>query len=638
MNSLVPLKKKGMKPSNTLRLSAGRACHRCRQHRIKCDLGKPCTNCVKAHENCIHVDITTACFCCSRSKVKCDKQRPCARCVKRGKPEECVGPEIEGEEIEVKEERHSETKFAVEQPSTQKSLPETTQPSQQQSHPTVNMFQQCQIGMPIGSTSAAIQIQTTLPCARPEGPSDQSDLLVRSMAPARRPSQPAYDLGHEIEILAEDIMYNSKAANCTVGASTQFSYFDTGAFDKMLEKLLTGNQEIQQETGQCEDPLIFQEDTAMMDVRHAFDSRKRFLDDEITRPGSRSKKRKVSAADTVFLSPGNLRLERPLRARRTLLLQDMGKARNLQGLKLSHKVIRRLWEAGYNHAALCNLFNNLPRSIRNALDRGLAAMEALANLTPKNLQMDSSPKEGIECSTVDHITGRAYWSLKFDPDTMKRQSVQVNADLGKFCNMHPDELLGRAGHSEVFMPHSELEFFCATMDDIVNLMQPVVVRYQRFSRYENGKIVDIILVKRRSIRFFNAAKQVIRIDHVMEAVSPEEFDAARERDPTVCRPFASLGDERSATELIQDGIKDSMFDETFSELASSAQGRRRLRLLKEKMEEKFQVFINMAEQASAAKPHFNPPLGPETREMGISHFEDPMEMECKLHAPAQPVL
>ena len=73
----------------------------------------------------------------------------------------------------------------------------------------------------------------------------------------------------------------------------------------------------------------------------------------------------------------------------------------------------------------------------------------------------------------------------------------------------------------------------------------------------------------------------LQIKNHFRVISPEEYDAAVQRDP-MCSPLAATGDLRSGSKLLADADTDLM--RTISDLAASREGRAELESIASSME------------------------------------------------------
>eukprot|EP00960_Hanusia_phi_P055716 763046-Hanusia_phi.AAC.3 len=56
-----------------------------------------------------------------------------------------------------------------------------------------------------------------------------------------------------------------------------------------------------------------------------------------------------------------------------------------------------------------------------------------------------------------------YYAYEWEPSTQRRKSVQVSQGLAGFLSMHPEEVMARVGHSDHYLPNSEIEFLGAIL-------------------------------------------------------------------------------------------------------------------------------------------------------------------------------
>jgi len=285
------------------------------------------------------------------------------------------------------------------------------------------------------------------------------------------------------------------------------------------------------------------------------------------------------------------------------------------------KIMLRVWDAGYSKAELDSLFGSLTPGLLDTINEALRAFETLAWIkeqsvrqasaasavtgfvtpetacqTPHDLQI--APQESAIRDNFDSL-GCGWWSLSWDPATGRRIGMEVNKALSSLTQLHPEELLGRAGHSDVKLPCSQLEFFCTVLDDLCNAGQKYLVRYSTITPQTQGRMMDTILVRRESFRTFNEEGKIVLVQHMLTRVSEEEYDEVYRSDPSLCRPFSSvLGDYRTASEIVAETPRDILFDGQFARMAQTAEGAKKLKRLEACLRLRFEPIIQHAENES----------------------------------------
>mmetsp|Transcript_10389 Transcript_10389/g.20793 ORF Transcript_10389/g.20793 Transcript_10389/m.20793 type:complete len:516 (+) Transcript_10389:182-1729(+) len=355
-------------------------------------------------------------------------------------------------------------------------------------------------------------------------------------------------------------------------------------------------------------------------------SRKRPLDDLDTEQDGEDDE------DSDASRRNRLRVARPVSAKKQLLLTDIGRAQLMS--RISNKIMLRMWECGYSFPALSEMFQSLPLGIQEVMDTALKALGTLAWIRsqqrssqtppPKDTSAPEMVSELIVNEVYDRL-GCGYWCLTYD-DQGRRKSLEVNAVLGKMMLMHPEELLARAGHSDVNIPSNQLEFFCTILDDLANAGEKRLVRYASITRQQNGRLVDAILVRRETLKEYDELGRIMRTQHFLTQVSGEEYDAAVRCDPSMCRPFASImGDWRCAQEILHDATRDFLFDGRIASLTQTAEGSRNLRRLEACLRVRFEPIVQLADSAQAkfiAASGLTPP-GPRDLAPHQPHFHLP---------------
>jgi len=319
---------------------------------------------------------------------------------------------------------------------------------------------------------------------------------------------------------------------------------------------------------------------------------------------------------------GALQVVRPLRQQKRICLTDVSSARRAIHSSIRSKAMLRIWDAGYSKASLDNLFNSLPPGLEDAMNQGLRALDTLGWIREQTAKLRSAPMNGfttpetscttprrqsMEVANFDSMKlnqefdslGCGWWSLSFDPATGRRTHLECNSLLGDIVNTHWEELLGRAGHSDVEFPCSQLEFFCTILADLCSSSEKHLVRYNTSTPKRNGKIMDTLLLRRETFRTFNDEGKIVRVQHVVTRVTEEEYDAAYRSDPSICRPFSSvLGDYRTASEIVAETPRDILFDGQFARMAQTAEGAKKLKRLEACLRLRFEPIIQHAENES----------------------------------------
>uniref|UniRef100_A0A7S4KRM9 Zn(2)-C6 fungal-type domain-containing protein n=1 Tax=Guillardia theta TaxID=55529 RepID=A0A7S4KRM9_GUITH len=290
--------------------------------------------------------------------------------------------------------------------------------------------------------------------------------------------------------------------------------------------------------------------------------------------------------------PQAVQVHRPMPFALKITFSDTSEHRERESLRLHHVIFRRVWESGYSLPRLLRILNNLPHAIRQVLDEGLMALEGLRQIKCKRISPPSSPEVPTQDSSVlelvkddnegflssnDYI---GFYAYEWDPLTQKRVSVQVSQCLASFLKMHPEEVLARVGHSDHFLPNSEIEFLGALFNELFRTNDLPAYRYQRLVRScpKTGKILESMIVKSTASRQLDEHGRVVKTCHFLHHVRPWEYDEAMRLRPECCRPFlTNTGDRRSAHQLLSDANRDCLFEECFETWTKTPEGVGRLK-------------------------------------------------------------
>mmetsp|Transcript_25637 Transcript_25637/g.40179 ORF Transcript_25637/g.40179 Transcript_25637/m.40179 type:complete len:598 (-) Transcript_25637:973-2766(-) len=330
------------------------------------------------------------------------------------------------------------------------------------------------------------------------------------------------------------------------------------------------------------------------------------------------------------LSPWKLRPESPIPTPKVLQLgssHDLGVKteariapywRKHESTFGFHKFLDKYWEVGYSAKQLCKMFGTLPDCIAVELEKGLIALQVLQNANQQSLQQKfmaalmkgdeslasaSEPQINwdVDLQTVAMTRpGVAYICYEWDPDTGLRQSVQANSELMTLLDMHMEELLARVANQDTPIPHSDVEFLMTIVDDLRPI--PSAVTYSRLARWSGGQLTDALLVRRETRRTCDKLGRLARVEHIVERVSPEEYDKA---NPSRRRgDLLSIGDTRSGCEVLSAAFRDHLFNENLSHLSQSVEGQVIIRKIAQSIKNCYAQMVAMADhvqkQAQAA--------------------------------------
>jgi len=302
-------------------------------------------------------------------------------------------------------------------------------------------------------------------------------------------------------------------------------------------------------------------------------------------------------------------VSRPLQASLHLELPDMGQRPEAASLRLSQTVMRGVWEAGYSVTGLAKMFNELPASVRSVLDKGLWSMEQIFRHNAQNQQAlvrrREAPGDNMKLITSllmkDENIG--FWNMDINTETLRRTKLEISPGIANLLNMHPDEMLARVGNKDTELPNSDLEFFCTIIYDIISVHHDRMTRYSRLLRRcpRTGKLIDPFLVRVHSIKERNEEGRVFRMWHILERVTPEEYDEARRKNPQICRPLLEqMGDCRGAEELLESANYDNLFNQSFQFMKTTAEGQQQLQALTNAVRECFAPFVAAADRLAQA--------------------------------------
>ncbi|EKX40338.1 hypothetical protein GUITHDRAFT_113574 [Guillardia theta CCMP2712] len=271
---------------------------------------------------------------------------------------------------------------------------------------------------------------------------------------------------------------------------------------------------------------------------------------------------------------------RPLQTAMHLYLRDpiSGQVCSCDHL-LPQLLVKAFWQAGYNKTLMVKMFHDMPSPVRTAFFNGLHAIERIATSANMGefaaMRCQQSAANGHSIFNIDDLresvssqANLGYWIMEIDPNTM------ISSGIATFLNMHPDEMLARLGNCDNWLPHSELEFFGSMAYETVKLLDSRIVRNLRILRRcpRSGKLIDPFLVRLTSMKERDAYGRVTRAMHVLQRLTPEEYDLACINEPETCRPLMdAIGDARGGEELLETANYDSLFTQSFMTLNESVQ-------------------------------------------------------------------
>ncbi|EKX47017.1 hypothetical protein GUITHDRAFT_137976 [Guillardia theta CCMP2712] len=345
-------------------------------------------------------------------------------------------------------------------------------------------------------------------------------------------------------------------------------------------------------------------------------------------------------------------ISRPIQASLHLELPDVGQRPEAASLRLSQTIMRGVWEAGYSVTGLAKMFNELPASVRSVLDKGLWSMEQIFRHNARNQQAlvrrTEPPGESMKLikSLLMKDENIGFWNMEINTETLRRTKLEISPGIANLLNMHPDEMLARVGNKDTELPNSDLEFFCTIIcnsspfqlpplpplllllrclsaltglsDDIISLHQDRLTRYSRLLRRcprvkrkgrrrrsdgmrQTGKLIDPFLVRVHSIKERNEEGRIFRMWHILERVTPDEYDEARRKNPQICRPMLEqMGDCRGAEDLLESANYDNLFNQSFQFMKTTPEGQQQLQALANAVKECFAPFVSEADRIAGS--------------------------------------
>jgi len=303
---------------------------------------------------------------------------------------------------------------------------------------------------------------------------------------------------------------------------------------------------------------------------------------------------------------------RPLQTAMHLYLRDPISGQNVdervERLQLPQLLVKAFWQAGYNKTLMVKMFHDMPSPVRTAFFNGLHAIERIATSANMGefaaMRCQQSAANGHSIFNIDDLresvssqANLGYWIMEIDPNTMVRTKLEISSGIATFLNMHPDEMLARLGNCDNWLPHSELEFFGSMAYETVKLLDSRIVRNLRILRRcpRSGKLIDPFLVRLTSMKERDAYGRVTRAMHVLQRLTPEEYDLACINEPETCRPLMdAIGDARGGEELLETANYDSLFTQSFMTLNESVQGLQHTQQLTAKIQQLFAPFVDFA--------------------------------------------
>uniref|UniRef100_A0A7S4NQ69 Uncharacterized protein n=1 Tax=Guillardia theta TaxID=55529 RepID=A0A7S4NQ69_GUITH len=302
-------------------------------------------------------------------------------------------------------------------------------------------------------------------------------------------------------------------------------------------------------------------------------------------------------------------ISRPIQASLHLELPDVGQRPEAASLRLSQTIMRGVWEAGYSVTGLAKMFNELPASVRSVLDKGLWSMEQIFRHNARNQQAlvrrTEPPGESMKLikSLLMKDENIGFWNMEINTETLRRTKLEISPGIANLLNMHPDEMLARVGNKDTELPNSDLEFFCTIIYDIISLHQDRLTRYSRLLRRcpRTGKLIDPFLVRVHSIKERNEEGRIFRMWHILERVTPDEYDEARRKNPQICRPMLEqMGDCRGAEDLLESANYDNLFNQSFQFMKTTPEGQQQLQALANAVKECFAPFVSEADRIAGS--------------------------------------
>ena len=163
------------------------------------------------------------------------------------------------------------------------------------------------------------------------------------------------------------------------------------------------------------------------------------------------------------------------------------------------QIMKAMAACGHDIDTLGQIFGSLPAGLQRVIEDMLRASAVLAGVKAQSRPAavaDAPPAEqGSEGGgrVVDYYDdqGIGWWSIQFDPITGQRTLLETNNTFAKMMGLHPEEALARAGHGELEVPMSQLEFLCTLMNEMCSAKletRSCTTTYFRLTQVTRGRV------------------------------------------------------------------------------------------------------------------------------------------------------